>query len=153
MRQIFLDKYRNFQVNAMSSRTITLDLPDQLYEQLTTQAQAAARTLSDVVVETLVRNSPPSVEENLSLGLQRELKALEDLSDEALWTIAQSAMNLDKVALYDVLLERQQDGDLTLEGQALLDRLHNEADELMLRKAHAYALLKSRGHVLPTRHR
>lgn len=137
----------------MSNRTITLDLPAQLYEQLTTQAQAAARTLSDVVVETLVRNSPPSIETDLSLGLQRELKALEDLSDEALWTIAQSAMNLDKVALYDVLLERQQDGDLTLEGQALLDRLRNEADELMVRKAHAYALLKSRGHMLPTRHR
>ena len=135
----------------MSNRTVTLDLPEQLYEHLTAQAQVAARTLSDVVVETLARNTPPPVEADLPIALQRELKAMEVLSDEALWTIAQSMMNLDKVALYDVLLERQQDGDLTPEGHELLERLHNEADSLMLRKAHAYALLKSRGHSLPIR--
>ena len=54
-------------------------------------------------------------------------------------------MNEDKVALYDVLLERNQARALTLEGQEWLDTLHNEADALMLRKAQAYALLKSRG--------
>jgi hypothetical protein len=47
-------------------------------------------------------------------------------------------------------LDRHQSGTLTPEGQAWLDTLRNEADALMLRKAQAYALLKSRGHKLPT---
>lgn len=143
----------NIQVEPMASRTVTLELPDQLYEHLTVQAQAANRPLSAMLVETLTRNSPPAVEEDLPPALQRELKAMEALSDEALWTIAQSTMNPDKVALYDLLLERQQDGNLTLEGQELLNRLRHEADALMLRKAQAYALLKGRGHSFPIRNR
>jgi len=55
-----------------------------------------------------------------------------------------------KIALYDLLLERRQSGALTPEGQAWLHTLRNEADGLMLRKAQAYALLKSRGHRLPS---
>ncbi len=133
----------------MFSLTVTLDLPEQLYEHLAAQAQVADRPLSAVVVETLARNTPLAIEEDLPLTLQRELKAMDALSDEVLWTIAQSTMNPDKVALYDLLLERQQDGDLTLEGHELLNRLRHEADALMLRKAHAYALLKSRGHSFP----
>ena len=72
------------------------------------------------------------------------------LSDETIWQIADSQMNQDKVALYDVLLERLKNGSLTPEGQELLTDLRNEADALMLRKAHAYTLLKSRGHKLPS---
>lgn len=72
------------------------------------------------------------------------------LSDDGLWQIAGSVMNKDKIALYDLLLERRRAGALTLEGQAWLDTLREEADALMLRKAQAYALLKSRGHKLPT---
>jgi len=75
---------------------------------------------------------------------------MDDLSDEALWQIAQSTMNRDKVAIYDVLLERNQASSLTPEGQEWLTRLRKEADSLMLRKAHAYALLQSRGHKLPS---
>lgn len=70
------------------------------------------------------------------------------LSDVSVLQIARSRMNEDKVALYDVLLDRNQDGTLTMEGRELLRGLREEADALMLRKAHAYALLKSRGHRL-----
>ncbi len=74
------------------------------------------------------------------------------LSDSSLWNIAGGTMNPDKVALYDVLLERLQDHTLTPEGREWLARLREEADTLMLCKAHAYALLKSRGHALPPLH-
>ncbi len=75
---------------------------------------------------------------------------MERLSDEALWQIAQGTMNRDKVALYDVLLERQQDHHLTPEGREWLTRLRKEAEALTLRKAHAFALLSSRGLELPS---
>lgn len=130
-------------------RTVTLNLPEELYEQLEAQAQAAARSVDEVVVQTLTCSLPP-VEDDLPLAIQAELKAMAQLSDETLWQIAQGSMNHDKIALYDVLLERHQAGTLTPEGRELLTRLREEAEALMLRKAHAYALLESRGHQLPT---
>ena len=75
---------------------------------------------------------------------------MEQLSDEALWAIARSTANDDKIALYGVLIERQHIGTLTTEGRHLLTQLGEEADALTLRKAHAYALLQSRGYTLPT---
>ena len=71
------------------------------------------------------------------------------LSDEALWTIAGSTANEDRQALYDVLIERQDAGSLTMEGRHVLVQLREEADALMVRKAHAYALLHGRGYILP----
>lgn len=125
-------------------------LPRQLYERLQNQAQAAERSVSEVITETLERSLPPEIEADLPSALQQELEAMAQLSDAALWQIAQATMNPDKVAFYDVLLERNRDGDLTAEGREWLTRLRNEADALMLRKAHAYALLQSRGYRLPT---
>ena len=133
----------------MPARTLTLVLPEPLLSQLETQAQAAARTVDEIVLETLVRNAPPPIEHTLSPALQQELSAMESLSDEALWSIARSAMNEDKLAFYDLLLERKHDGTITPEGAALLEQLRAEADHLLLRKAHAYAILKSRGHTIP----
>ena len=130
-------------------RTVTLTLSEELYEQLEAQAQAEARSVNEMVVQTLTRSLPP-IEDDLPAATQVELKALAHLADETLWQIAQSSMNHDKVALYDVLLERHQAGSLTPEGRDLLTQLREEAETLMLRKAHAYALLQSRGHQLPS---
>ena len=130
--------------------TMTLTLPEDLYEQLAAQAQASARSVDEVVVQTLVRSLSPQIEDDLPLSLQEELKAMASLSDEALWQIARGSMNRDKLALYDVLLERHLANTLTPEGQTWLTRLREEAEALMLRKAHAYTLLQNRGHQLPS---
>ncbi len=134
----------------MSTRTLTLTIPNTLYNHFEVQAQAIQRTVDDYVLETLFRQSPPPVEDDLPIKLQVELQAMEGLSDEALWAIAGSTMNEDKIALYDVLLERNQSGDLTVEGEELLASLREEADFLMVRKSQAFVLLQSRGHQLPS---
>lgn len=72
------------------------------------------------------------------------------LSDDALWVIAGSTANEDKQALYDLLIERQNTVSLTVEGRHLLAQLRDDADALVVRKAHAYALLHGRGHALPS---
>ena len=131
------------------THSLTVTLPEYLYRQLQRQAQVVNRPLSEVAITALESVVVP-VEDDLPPGLQAELTAMAYLSDDALWQIAGSVMNKDKIALYDLLLERRQSGTLTPEGQAWLDTLRNEADALMLRKAQAYALLKSRGHKLPT---
>lgn len=132
----------------MSVHTVTL--PESLYTRLSAQAQAADRSVDEFVLHNLLRVLPPSVEEDLPPRLQAELEAMAHLSDDGLWQLAQSVMNPDKVALYDLLLERQAAGELTSEGEEMLAQLREDGDALMLRKAHAYALLQSRGHRLPT---
>ena len=134
----------------MTVQTITLGLPEAIHKQLENQARARARPIEEVAIQALARSLPPPVEDDLTPSLQAELKAMRRLSDSSLWDIAKGMMNPDKVALYDVLLERLQDQTLTPEGREWLARLREEADTLMLRKAHAYALLKSRGHTLPS---
>ncbi len=67
----------------MSTRTLTITIPNTLYNHFEVQAQAIQRTVDDYVLETLFRQSPPSVEDDLPAKLQVELRAMEGLSDEA----------------------------------------------------------------------
>ena len=133
----------------MSNHTLVLNLPDSLYQQLEANAQATKRPLSEVALRNLAQSLPP-LADDLPPALKEELAALASLSDSVLWQIAKSVMNTDEVALYDLLLERLKKGTLTVQGQTYLATLRQQSDELMLRKAHAFALLKSRGHKLPT---
>lgn len=132
------------------SRTLTLTLPDSLYRHIETKARASQSSVDDYVLDTLQRQSPPPVEDDLPDDLQAELRAMEALSDEALWAIARSKMNEDKLALYEVLLERNRANSLTVEGREMLTSLGEGADHLMVRKSQAFALLQSRGHQLPS---
>jgi hypothetical protein len=134
----------------MSLHTHQITVSDSLYRRLKRQAKTMQASVDDVAHQTLERFLPPAVEADLPPKLQDELDAMEQLSDNALWQIAESVMNPDKVALYDVMLERLQANQLTAEGRILLDQLRRESDALTLRKAHAYALLQSRGHTLPS---
>ncbi|MCB9141950.1 MAG: hypothetical protein H6646_06700 [Anaerolineales bacterium] len=132
----------------MPSQTMTLTVPEYVFDQLAAQAQMAGQPVGVIASQMLARAVSPPVEESLPPALRAELEAMTLLSDVSVLQIARSRMNEDKVALYDVLLDRNQDGTLTMEGRELLRGLREEADALMLRKAHAYALLKSRGHRL-----
>ena len=132
----------------MTEHTVTLALPEELYRELEAQAQVGAVGIDQVVLGTLRRHLPP-VENDLAPEVRVELRAMDYLSDDALWQIATASMNSDKVALWDLLLERKGAGELTPEGQDLLNRLRAEGELLTLRKAHAYVLLKARGHSVP----
>jgi hypothetical protein len=131
----------------------SITIPKTLYQQLTRQAQQANRSIDELVQQTLSEHMPDAAgEEKLPDNLRQELDAMSHLSDDALWQIAESGLNADKVAMYDLLLERRRENSLTAAGQTMLDQLREETDALTLRKAHAYLLLKNRGYQLPTLH-
>ncbi len=131
------------------SCAITLHLPDQLYRRLSEAANASQQPLDHVVIQSLRVGLPPNLD-RIPQRFQADLRALDQLSDEMLWQIARSDLNDDKAALYETLLEKNQQGKLEQKDQARLDTLREEADLLMLRRSYAYALLKWRGHyVLP----
>ena len=134
------------ETDSMSLQTMILTVPEYVFDQLAAQAKVAGQRVDEIAIQMLSRSVPPALEEEVPAALRVELEAMSFLSDDALYQIAQSTMNTDKVALYDVLLERNQDGTLTSEGREMLHGLREEADALTLRKAHAYTVLTSRGH-------
>ena len=111
--------------------THTVTVPEALYDRLSAQADEANRSVDELVLQNLLRSFPPEIEDDLPLHLQTELEAMAYLSDDGLWQLAQSVMNPDKVAFYDLLLDRHLAGELTLEGQEMLTQLREEADALM----------------------
>lgn len=134
----------------MTKHTITVTVPEDLYDYLERRAGVTQLSIEDMLIQTARNAATPPIESDLPAHIRSELAALPSLSDEVLWSIAQSMANTDKVVLYDVLLERHQAGTITPEGAILLRQLRDEADALMLRKAQAFMLLKNRGYTLPS---
>ena len=128
---------------------ITLELPPALYQRLAEVAEASHQSLNDVVLQSIQTGLPPSLE-HVPDRFRADLIALNQLSDDVLWDVAALDLADDKAALYEELLLKNQQGPLEENEQALLDTLREEADVLMLRRAYAYALLKWRGHRIPT---
>jgi hypothetical protein len=131
----------------MSTATLTLSLPEALFHRLERTAQATRQPLQDVALHALHLGSPPAWDD-APPELQLELAALDRLDDEALWKIAKSRLDAD-YARRDELLARNAEGLLSPEERVELERLRDEEDRFMLRKAHAAALLRWRGHVVP----
>jgi hypothetical protein len=135
----------------MPTYPVTVNLPEDIYRRLEERARSVAQPVTSVVVQTLAQSLTPSNDERLPPALRDELTAMEHLSDDALWTIARRVASPDTLALYDVLIERKQEGALTPEGQQWLVQVEHATDTLMVCKAHAWMLLKQRGHTLPSR--
>ena len=131
------------------AQTVTLQLPEAIYERVKRTAEATKRPLEDVLLKTLESALPPSVED-LPIEYQGEFTAMESLNDEELWNIAESKIPTAQQSLYSRLLSKNQAGTLKDIEKRQLSDLGAEARKLTLCKAHAYALLKWRGHRIPT---
>ena len=130
------------------AQTVTLQIPELLYQRLVNTARATNRPLEEVMLYALKVGSPPDWD-NVPDEFQVDLAALDRMEDEALWKIAQSRKTVADMERYNVLLDRNQEGTLTDTERAELTALRTEADCFMLRKAQAAALLRWRGHHLP----
>ena len=131
----------------MSTATLTLTLPEALYYRLERTAQATHQPLQEIALRALRLGSPPAWDD-APAELQPDLAALDRMDDEALWKIAKGRLDAD-FGRRDELLARNADGQLSPAERVELDRLRDEEDRFMVRKAHAAALLRWRGHVVP----
>lgn len=129
---------------------VTLQLPDETLQRYQRGAAAARKALEEFLVDRLAEAVPP-LADDLPSPLQEELKALEELDDETLGQVAQSQLPPDRQRLYSRLLAKNSQGTITEREKELLDTLGKEARRLTLQKAHAYMLLKWRGHPVPLR--
>jgi hypothetical protein len=131
----------------ISDRTITVTLPDTLYERVRQTAMAASLSFDEVLAQSIAL-SLPALERELSAEVRSELAALALLSDTELRGIADSV--LDEAAQFRLedLAALQKQRPLSALEQSELAQLMEDAQHLMLRKAEAYRLLARRGHAI-----
>ena len=132
----------------MTTRTINITLPDDVYRRLQQVADATRRPMEAVVIQSIQGNLPPSAED-LSPDLRGELSALQDLSDAELWSLAREPLPAEQWPRHQRLLQKHATGALTAREQQDLDQLHDTTDRFVLRRSYALALLKWRGDTLP----
>lgn len=132
----------------MTTQDVMVSLPESLYLRLQQVAQATQQSLTDVLLHAVEVGSPPNWEE-APAEFQADLASLDRLNDEALWQIARSRHTEADMVRHQLLLDKNAAGTLTEAERQELTRLRTEADRFMLRKGHAAALLRWRGHRLP----
>lgn len=132
----------------MSSKTVTMELPEILYTRLQQTAQATQQSFEAVLLRALQVGSPPSWE-TAPAEFQADLAALDRLDDPALWRIARSQTTPAEMDRYQVLLDKNANETLSAKEREELTQLRMQFDRQMLRKAHAAALLQWRGDRIP----
>ena len=131
----------------MSGRTITVTLPEVLYERVKITAEASACSVEEVCTQSIAL-SLPELEDDLPPAVRAELAALPLLSDAELEHIAHGRMCEEDQTQLEMLVEVQKQRSLTTIEETRLAQLLEEAQHLMLRKAEAYRLLARRGHAV-----
>lgn len=129
----------------MSGRTITVTLPEGLYERVHTTALASARSVEEVCAQSIAL-SLPELEDELSPPLRAELARFSLLSDSELAAIAHGMMDAERQEELETLATLHKQRALTASEETTLQRLMDEAQRLMVWKAEAYRLLARRGH-------
>jgi len=132
----------------LMAQTITLELPIEMLRRYQRGAAVARKGLEEFLANYL-RENPPPLASDLPDPLQKDLEALENLNDEALWKVARSKLPADDQRLYSYLLHKNTQGNLTPREEEKLHILGEKSRLLTLKKAHAFMLLKWRGHQIP----
>ena len=130
------------------TQPVTLHLPDETLQRYRRGATIARKRLEEFLVECLLEAVPP-LADDLSSPLQEELQTLEHLDDDALWQVVRCQLPPAHQRLYSRLLTKNNQGTLTVQEQEKLHALGEQARLLTLKAAHAYLVLKWRGHNLP----
>ena len=142
--------FRQFDNSArrkMTAQTVTLNIPEAIYQSAKRAAEALKRPIEDMIVDTLIATLP--LLDDVPAEMIGEIAAMVHLSDEALQGLANSAMPLERQELLHDLLDQQGRGKLDEIGQQQLAMLMAEYGRHMVRRAKAMALLMARGKPLP----
>jgi hypothetical protein len=132
----------------MSQAVLRLELPEEVYERVRRAAKGMKQPVERALVN-IVKAAMPSLEK-VPANYRPELEAMEDLADDELWKVAESAPAPAQQRRLARLLDKTQRGELTERDRQALSELRDAADRLMLRRSYAYLLLKYRGPRIPT---
>lgn len=128
----------------MAGRSVTVELPDDLYARLERRAAEGRRSLGDEVVDLLAR-AVPREDDRLPPELEQELARMETLDDAALWRAARPRFSARQSRRLESLHFKLQDEGLTEAERQEEQSLVRAYERAMLIRAEAVALLKQRG--------
>lgn len=128
----------------MAVQSITLHLPDDLYQRIKDAAQQTHRTVEEELLDVIAAAAPtPAI---LPDDLTAALNDLVALSDTDLWQVARSKLPArESVRMEALHLKRQREG-LSEDETQELSRLVARYERFMLVHARAAALLHERGY-------
>ncbi len=133
----------------MPGQTVTLELPEPLWEWAQRTATVTQRPVEKVLVDSLSATIPPPLDD-IPDEFRNELALLETKNDDDLWTITRSSLSPKTLRQYDELLDKNSKGTLTTQEKRKLEKLRKDAERIMLKRARAFVLLQWRGYRLPT---
>lgn len=131
------------------SHTMTIQLSDKLYQQVTQVARLYRQPAEMIIVCSLTYTLPPLLDE-IPAQCQADVFPLLAMDDRALQQELQHTFPTDRWQAYEILLDRKKSAALTDEDEQQFAQLRHEADVFMFRRSYAAVLLKRRGHALPT---
>ena len=128
----------------MAHQTLTLNIPDDLYERLKERAAITRRSIEE---ELLILAGTALIEDEIPSDIQEAVAALTQLNDEALWQTARSSKLAPEQSeeIEDLHFKRQREG-LTATQKDRLAELMHQYDRALLVRAHAVGLLHDRGY-------
>ena len=126
----------------MAQQTVTLTIPQALYDRIAERAKQANRPMVDETLSTLEEKySEPTGKE-----IDASLEYLKNLPDEELWQRAKWTATDDQNEEMQVLLEKQQREGLTTNEKEQVELLSAYFNKIMLTRAYAVEELVKRGH-------
>jgi len=131
----------------MSEQTITVTLPNSVYDRIRTTAQATSLTSEEVIKQSVILLLP-AFESDIPPDSSLSLAKLSLLNDIQLWKTANSFMKNSQQIRLEKLAEIQKYRSLTNNEQFELDNLMEDAQQIMLCKAEARRILAQRGHTI-----
>ena len=121
-----------------------LTVPEEVYARARQIAEETSQLVDAVMIEYL--RTLPTLQPTLPPDEEAELYALQNLSDDALWTIAREQMPDDLQVRTQDLMDKNSMGAIVSKEHSELKALVERGQRLMVRKSEAAAILTQRGH-------
>jgi hypothetical protein len=127
----------------MNRKSITLEIPDDLYEQVQQAADASERSPEAILLESIdVLFRQPAA----STSIDHLLNELPHYSDAQLWGVVNRQLPWTQSLRLRELSGRNKQGELLAPEQTELYNLIDQVDRYMLLRSEALLLLRQRGH-------
>jgi predicted transcriptional regulator len=133
----------------MTTQQVTIELPELILQRLTQLAEATHQSVEALISQSVLSNLPPSTEV-APPELRQEFLTMQMLSIDTLKPIAQAQVDPVQFERHTELLQKNETDNLSPEEREELTALRVAAEQLMLRKAYAWSLLRWRGQRIPS---
>lgn len=130
----------------MSQQTVSVELPEDLYQRVCEIASAAARSVQEVLTVSIAMSLPP-LEKDLPPELRVELGPMDLLNVDKLRKLSCERLDHDREERLEQLAELQKKQPLSDAERTELADLVEKAQRVMLHRAEASRLLALRGHL------